>query len=265
MARILITGCSTGIGRATALELTTRGHEVVATARRPETLEGLDVADALALDVTDDESVTAAVSAAGPLDGLVNNAGYEVAGPVERVPLDDVRAMFDTNLFGVVRLVQAVVPGMRERGHGTVVNVSSVAGRVSGPLNGFYAGSKHALEAMSDAMHYELGHFGLRVIVIEPGAIETSFGANVVHRGEDTPPYDELRRLWDGTGDVLRGGGPVPGPELVATAIADAIDDPASPRRIPVGDDAAMVIPVHRQLDDAEFEATMRATLQLDW
>ena len=118
MARALITGCSTGIGRAAAVELTARGHQVVATARRPDSLAGLEVAERLALDVDDTASVQAAVAAAGSVDVLVNNAGWESAGPVEKADLDEVRAMFETNLLGAARMVQAVLPAMRERGVG---------------------------------------------------------------------------------------------------------------------------------------------------
>lgn len=265
MARVLITGCSTGIGRATAVEMATRGHDVVATARRPETLDGLDVAARLELDVDDDASVAAAVAAAGDLDVLVNNAGWEVGGPIERAPLDRVKAMFETNVFGVARMVQAVAPGMRARGAGTIVNVSSMAGKVAAPLNGFYAASKFAVEALSESLHYELGHFGVRVVIIEPGNIETAFGDNVQRFGEDTAPYDDLRREWDTAAEVLAGGDEVPGPELVATAIADAVEADAPPLRIPVGADAEMVAAVRAASDDATFEATMRETLGLAW
>src|SRR5690606_12919793 len=137
----------------------------------------------LHLDVTEEQSILDAVNAVGEIDVLVNNAGFEVSGPVESVQLHEVRRMFETNYFGVIRTVQAFAPRMRQRGHGTIVNVSSVAGRVAGPLNGFYAGTKHALEALSDAMHYELGHFGVRTIVIEPGAVETAFQGNIFHVG----------------------------------------------------------------------------------
>ena len=204
MARVLITGCSTGIGRATAVELTARGHEVVATARRPESLDGLEVAERLALDVDDAASVQAAVAAAGTVDVLVNNAGWESAGPVEKADLDEVRAMFETNLLGAARMVQAVLPAMRERGSGTIVNVSSVAGVVAGPLNGFYAASKHALEAMSESLHYEVGHFGVRVVIIEPGAFATAFGDNARRHGEDSRA---LRRAPPAVGRRVRGPG----------------------------------------------------------
>jgi NAD(P)-dependent dehydrogenase (short-subunit alcohol dehydrogenase family) len=273
MARILITGCSSGIGRASAVAFARSGHEVVATARNPEDLADLrdlpGVVATLHLDVTDEASVRASLTSAGEIDVVVNNAGYEVAGPVELCNVEDVRRMFEVNYFGVVRMVQAFVPRMRHRGHGVFVNVSSVAGRVAGPFTGFYAGTKHALEALSDAMHYELGHFGIRTILIEPGAIATNFSANVVHSGDHTPPYDELRQQWDAAGSRLLGGGEAPGPELVADAIVgateDALDGGDGPRRIPVGDDATLVIPLVRSMGDAEFEALMRDTLGLDW
>jgi NADP-dependent 3-hydroxy acid dehydrogenase YdfG len=173
MTRALITGCSTGIGRATAVELMKRGHEVVATARRPEVLDDLDVTMRLALDVTSDASVAAAVAAAGEIDILVNNAGIGVGGPVEQVPLAEAMAMFDTNVWGAARMVQAVAPGMRERSRGWIVNVTSLAGRAVAPLMGYYAASKWALEALSEAMDAELRHWNIRTIVIEPGLIDT--------------------------------------------------------------------------------------------
>ncbi len=264
MATVLITGCSTGFGRAAAEELTRRGHRVVATARRVETLDDLEVAQRLSLDVDDDASVAAAVAAAGPVDVLVNNAGWETAGPVEKAPLDEVRAMFETNLLGAARMVQAVLPPMRDRGTGTIVNVSSVAGVVAGPLNGFYSASKHALEAMSESLHYEVGHFGVRVVIIEPGGFATAFGDNARRHGEDEPPYDELRRQWDAASAVLQGA-ELPGPAAVAVAIADAIEAESTPLRIPVGADAELVVSVRAAHDDAAFEATMRETLGLTW
>lgn len=266
--RILITGCSTGIGRASAVELTKRGHAVVATARRPETIEELDVDTRLTLDVVDDESVRAAVAAAGDLDVLVNNAGYGIVGPVERLPLDEVRRMIETNVFGAWRMIQAVVPGMRARGSGVVVNVSSLAGRVSSPLNGGYSGSKYALEAMSEALHYEVGHFGIRVVLVEPGRFATRFGETELRLGLDAP-YDELDRQWNAAQAKLPTGGDEgaepPGPEAVAVAIADAVEHDATPLRRPVGVDAEMVVATRASMDDATFEATMREVLGLDW
>jgi NAD(P)-dependent dehydrogenase (short-subunit alcohol dehydrogenase family) len=266
MGRVLITGCSSGIGRASAVELTRRGHEVIATARRQETLRDLDVTEKFALDVEDEASIDAVLGACGHVDVLVNNAGVGLSGPIEGVPLPDVRHIFDINLFGAVRMMQAVLPRMRQAGTGgVIVNVSSVSGRVAAPLAGYYAATKFALEAVSESLHYEVGHFGIRVAIIEPGVIATRFSSNEHRHGEDIPPYDELRRQWEGVTDVLSGGQEPPGPELVATAIADAIGDPDTPLRVPVGGDAEMVIATRDSMDDASFEATMRQTLGLEW
>jgi NAD(P)-dependent dehydrogenase (short-subunit alcohol dehydrogenase family) len=265
MSRALVTGCSTGIGRATAVELTKRGFEVVATARRPETIDDLDVAATLTLDVDSDESVAAAVAAAGRVDVLVNNAGFGVVGPVELVPLSEIRRMFETNVFGVIRMVQAVLPQMRERGAGTIVNVTSLAGRVAPPLDGFYSATKFGVEGLTEALHYEVGHFGIRVVLVEPGVIETQFGDNARNYGQEAAPYDELVTQWEAARTRLPGAENAPGPDLVAAAIADAIEAKEHRLRHPVGADAELVTTVRAQLDDATFESTMRETLGLTW
>lgn len=262
--RVLITGCSTGFGRATAIELARRGHEVVATARRPETLAGVDVAQTLALDVDCDESVNAAVAQAGAVDALVNNAGWSTHGPIEKVPLAEVRRMFETNFFGAARMIQALAPKMRARGGGVIVNVSSMAGRVAAPLMGFYAASKFALEGLSEALHLELGHFGIRVVVIEPGFVKSSFRANSTRYGSDAPPYDELQRAWGGSDEALIGG-ERPGPEIVGVAIADAVEGKRQELRVPVGKDAELVLKARASMDDAAFEQAMRGILKLQW
>lgn len=266
MARALITGCSTGIGRATAAELTKRGFEVIATARRPETLEDLDVAQKLRLDVDDEASVAEVVKAAGDVDVLVNNAGIGIHAPIEKAPLEEFRKILETNVFGVLRMIQAVLPGMRERGSGVIVNVSSIAGRVASPLGGFYSASKYAVEALSEALHYEAGHFGIRVAIVEPGGFDTSFGDNRRIFAVDSPPYDELDAIWEKAQANLQGPvGERPGPELVAQTIADAVEGKEQKLRWPVGDDAKLVIDVRTSMNDEDFEATMRQTLQLDW
>jgi short-subunit dehydrogenase len=263
--RALITGCSTGIGRATAVELAARGYDVIATARKPETLDDLKVAQTLALDVDDDGSIAAALNAAGPIDVLVNNAGFGVEGAIESVPLDEVKRMFETNVFGAARMIQAVVPAMRERGSGSVVNVTSTAGIASPPLGGYYAASKFALEAISEALHIEAGHFGVRVLVIEPGVIETNFGTNVLdHRGEPGP-YQELGAIWQQAQGKLGAGEDPPGPELVATVIADALESDVKKLRWPVGNDAEMIAAARQGMSYDEFEAAMRQVLAIDW
>jgi NAD(P)-dependent dehydrogenase (short-subunit alcohol dehydrogenase family) len=266
--RVLVTGCSTGIGRATATELATRGHSVVATARKPATLADLDVADRIALDVDSDDSVAAALAAAGELDALVNNAGFGVGGPVEKVPLAEVRRMFETNFFGAVRMMQAVMPGWRERGSGTIVNVTSVSGVVAAPLSGFYSATKFALEAVTEAARIELGHYGVRVLSVQPGYIETAFGANTTNYGEDEPPYDELAKLWTEAENTLAmtgGNDERQQADMVARVIADAVESNESKRHWPAGTDAEMIVGTRETTPYDQFEAAMRAMLNLDW
>ena len=264
MARVLVTGCSSGFGRASCMELKKRGHEVIATARRLDTLADVDADERLALDITDDASVSATVEAVGRIDALVNNAGISVGGPVEAVPMAEVRRLFETNVFGTLRMIQAVVPQMRARRSGVVVNLSSVNGKVAQPLAGFYAASKHALEALSEALYFEVGHFGVRTVVIEPGYFRTSLSDNRREYAVDGPPYDELRALTMALADKV-GRAAAPGPEAVAAVVADAIESPDTPLRVPVGTDAELVLRARAELDDVAFEATMRAMLDGEW
>ncbi len=198
---VLITGCSTGIGRETARHLAAKGHRVFATARRPEAMEDLraEGCEMLACDVTDEASMKACVDAveqaSGAVGALVNNAGYSQSGAVETVPLESIRRQFETNVFGLVRMCQLVLPGMRRAGHGRIVNLSSIGGRLTFPGGGAYHGTKHAVEAFSDALRFEVAGFGIQVVVIEPGLITTEFAnaavssmGDVSHEG----PYGEF-------------------------------------------------------------------------
>jgi NAD(P)-dependent dehydrogenase (short-subunit alcohol dehydrogenase family) len=176
---VLITGCSSGIGRAAAVRLHEAGLRVYATARQVDSLDdlarrGLDV---LSLDVTDESSMTRAVAAveadAGAVSVLINNAGYGLYGPVGQQPMAEVRRQFETNFFGLVRLTQLVLPGMRSRHGGRILNVSSMGGRATLPGGAFYHASKYAVEALSDALRMEVAQFGIRVVLIEPGPVKT--------------------------------------------------------------------------------------------
>jgi NAD(P)-dependent dehydrogenase (short-subunit alcohol dehydrogenase family) len=174
----LITGCSSGIGRAAAISLHSAGLTVYATARRVDSMADLTSRGihTLALDVTDEASMTAAVAAVeaeGQVDVLVNNAGYGLYGPVEQLPMDEIRRQFETNFFGLVRLTQLVLPGMRRRGSGRILNVSSMGGRITLPGGAFYHASKYAVEAFSDALRMEVAQFGIDVVLIEPGPVKT--------------------------------------------------------------------------------------------
>ncbi len=197
---VLITGCSSGIGKATALRLAGQGHTVYATARKLAAIAELEQHGCrpLALDVCDEASMTAAVrhveAAHGAVDVLVNNAGYSQSGAIEAVPIERVRAQFETNVFGLVRLTQLVLPGMRRRRAGRIINLSSMGGRLVFPGGGFYHATKYAVEAISDALRFEVRGFGVQVVLIEPGLIRTNFseaalGSMDAPAGPD-PAYD---------------------------------------------------------------------------
>ena len=272
---VLITGTSTGIGRAAAEMLAAKGYRVLATMRTPE--KGRDLAEnakangwdltVVPLDVRDGASVRGALDQAGDIDVLVNNAGFEVWGPLEEMTVDDVKDQFETNGYGPFRLITAVLPRMRQRGSGVIVNVSSVAGRVSAPLNGLYSASKFALEALSETIHYEVGHFGVRCHIVEPGGVATPFPDNRrlvgAAAGDEGSPYRELITQWEAAADRLTGGARAQ-PEDVAAAILDAIET-GDKLRYPVGQDANLVFTARKAMDDAQFESAMRQQLGLAW
>jgi NAD(P)-dependent dehydrogenase (short-subunit alcohol dehydrogenase family) len=270
---VLITGCSTGIGRATALRLARGSWKVYATARRPETLA--ELADAgcqtLALDVTDEQSMRDAVAHIEAADSavgvLINNAGYSQSGAIETVPLDSVRRQFETNVFGLVRLTQLVLPKMREQRWGKIVNLGSMGGRLSFPGGGHYHATKHALEAISDAMRFELRGFGIDVILLEPGLITTEFGetatasmADVEIDGED--PYATFNTT---VGAVTQGAyeGPMRllggRPDRVAKTIERALKRRNPPARITITPSAKFTLALRRVLPDRVWEAAMGA------
>ncbi len=205
---VLITGCSSGIGQATARHLAASGWPVFATARKPASLAELEACGctALALDVCDEGTMVEAVAtverAHGAVGVLINNAGYGLDGPVEELDLAEMRRQFETNLFGPTRLTQLVIPGMRRQRWGRIVNVSSVGGRITTPGAGAYHASKHALESLSDALRFEVQGFGIDVIVVEPGAIRTRWVEKVVQSIEERPdagsPYAAFRRAVAG-------------------------------------------------------------------
>ncbi|MEU8777269.1 SDR family NAD(P)-dependent oxidoreductase [Streptomyces sp. NPDC048606] len=267
----LVTGCSSGIGRATAIRLRAAGLRVWATARRPEALDDLaaEGMDVLALDVTDPDSAKAAVEAvaraAGGVDVLVNNAGFGLAGTFEETGLDRVRAQFETNVFGVVGLTQLVLPGMRERGGGSVVNVSSIFGRYAAPGGGFYHASKHALEGLSDALRLEVAGFGIRVSLVEPGPVRTAwadtFVSHLAGEGEGHPAYRRFHRrtaeyyaaVYDRGRRTLAGTFAVEADD-VARAIERAALSRRPKARYPVGFLAASTLALRRLAPDSVFD-----------
>ena len=277
---VLITGCSTGIGRVAALHLAQRGHTVVATARRVEDLADLAATGCktLPLDVTDEASMRAAVEAIeaahGRIDVLVNNAGYSQSGAVESVPLARTRAQFETNVFGPLRLTQLVLPGMRRRRAGRIVNISSMGGRLVFPGGGVYHASKYAVEALSDALRFELRPFGIAVVLIEPGLIKTNFAATVGAKmstlsaetsggGDAAAAYAEFNDMVArGTAAAYESGpmARMAGEPLdVAVAIARAIETPRPRARYTVASSATVFLTLRRWLGDAGWDWFLRS------
>jgi NAD(P)-dependent dehydrogenase (short-subunit alcohol dehydrogenase family) len=260
--KALVTGAGSGVGKATATLLASHGHEVIATARDLDALDGLQVAARLHLDVTDSASVQEVRQSVGPVDAIVNNAAISFDGPIEHVPIDQVRTMFETNVLGPVRMIQAFVPAMRERRSGVVGNVSSVAGHVALPLDGYYAATKHALDAISEAMYVELGHFGVRVVVVEPGFI--SPGMKVRELSRPFGPYEDLANQIAQVAAKTQGG-PRPGPDSVAEAVLDALCNPEGPMRRRVGPDAQLILSARNSMNDEDFEKAVRQMAGLTW
>ena len=272
MTNILITGSNSGFGRLAAPSLARDGHRVIATMRtvsKGDDLRRLAGEEGLAveirqLDVTDLASVEACLADPNEIDVLINNAGFEVQGAIEQV--DDVlmQRQLETNVMGPLRTMRAVLPAWSERGSGVIVNVSSIAGRVAPPYSGAYSASKHALEAMSESLHFEVSQLGIRVHLIEPGRFATNFQDNIVHPASWTgSPQEERALAFRNSLASLDGGGPPSDPQAVADAIARAATDPSMPFRTLVGEDAALIDATKTSMSFEDFETTMRTAL--DW
>jgi len=263
MENAVVTGTSTGIGLATTLHLARNGYRVFAGMRNLAKGDPLRAAAAEAnlpieiipLDVTSTESVTNAFAAIGPVDVLVNNAGIGGATPLELTPEDEHRRMFDTNYFGVIRCIQAVLPTMRERRRGTIVNITSIAGLVATPNQIPYSASKWALECAGEALAHEVRRFGIRVVNIEPGVVMTSIfeNSNEATRYDKTSPYQPIMRR---NGKLFAAGFREPAPvAAVAETILAAIRSPEYRLRWPVGKDALGLSQGRRSISDEEWVA----------
>ena len=267
---VLVTGCSTGIGRATAEHLADSGWRVYATARKLDSIRDLESRGCklLALDVTDEQSMGAAVAAVEEAEGavgvLINNAGYSQSGAIEGIPLDDIRRQFETNVFGLIRMAQLVLPGMRSQRYGKIVNIGSMGGKLTFPGGGIYHATKYAVEAISDALRFEVRGQGVDVVLVEPGLITTSFGDTAVGSiGDQTAndgPYTEFNRALARQttavyeGPLARLGG---GPDAVAKAIAKAITSKRPRARYPVTPSARIVMTQRRLMPDRLWDAFM--------
>jgi NAD(P)-dependent dehydrogenase (short-subunit alcohol dehydrogenase family) len=269
---VLVTGCSSGIGQATAERLALRGWTVYATARRPESIEELGRSGCrlLALDVNDEESMGAAVREVeereGAVGALVNNAGYSQSGAIESIPIEQVRGQFETNVFGLIRMCQLVLPGMRRQRWGRIVNIGSMGGKLTFPGGGIYHATKHAVEAISDALRFEVAGFGVDVVLIEPGLITTGFADAAVGSMtsvEDDGPYarfnSEVAKATAGVyqGPLRRFGG---GPDVVAKVVDRALSRRRPRPRYPVTPSARLMMTQRRLMPDRAWDALMRTT-----
>src|SRR5215212_10241084 len=267
---VLITGCSTGIGRATAERLAADGWNVHATARRPESIEELAKAGCKthALDVTDERSMERAVGAVeadGPIVALVNNAGYSQSGAIETIPMESIRRQFETNVFGLIRMCQLALPAMRRAGSGRIVNLSSMGGKLTFPGGGVYHATKHAVEALSDALRFEVREFGVQVVIIEPGLITTEFGetaAGSLAEIEEHGPYSkfnaDVARVTANaySGPMARFGA---GPEAVAAKISKALSTGRPRTRYTVTPSAKVMLGVRRVSTDRMWDRFVRS------
>ena len=268
----LITGCSTGIGRATAIRLAESGRPVYATARNVSAIT--DLADygckLLALDVTDEDSMESAVATVvdrhGAVGALVNNAGYSQSGAIEDLPMESIRRQFETNVFGLIRMSQLVLPGMREQRAGRIVNIGSMGGKLSFPGGGIYHATKYAVEAISDVLRFELSGFGIRVVLIEPGLIKTNFAeaalSNMDLPSQTDGAYDEFNEaVAKNTSAVYenplysRLGG---GPDDVAKVIEKAITADKPKTRYPVTVSAYAFMGQRKLMTDRMWDAFVR-------
>jgi len=269
---VLISGCSSGIGAATAEALARGGHTVYATARQTDTLASLEALGCrpLALDVTSEDSMIAAVQAVeaehGQVGTLINNAGYGEYGPIEETDLERVRTMFETNVFGLARLTQLVLPAMRRSRSGRIVNIGSMGGRITFPVGGFYHATKYAVEAISDALRVEVKPFGIEVILVEPGLVRTNFEGRVgeslevgVAPQESDTAYADLlaandKRTTSGYANDFM----ATGPEAVAAIIVKAVDSSRPRSRYVVTPAAKVMINLRRFGGDRVWDAAMR-------
>ncbi|HMD31822.1 MAG TPA: SDR family oxidoreductase [Candidatus Acidoferrales bacterium] len=277
---VLITGATDGLGRAMAIFLAANGYRVFAAGRSAEKRASLDrlaeekklLIETLDLDVTSDDSVhrgvTRVLERAGQIDVLINNAGVAYVAVVEEIGLDDLRRQFDTNVFGAVRLIQAVLPAMRERRSGRILNMSSIAGKISTPLMGIYSSSKFALEALSDALRLELAPYGVRVVLIEPGYIPTNMASASLElssayaaRAEKSPyvaVYRAFQKTWKGVTQAARNT-----PEDCARVILRALLDTPPRARYTVTSRARYGVIAKRLLPDRMLDKSILRSMGL--
>jgi|SoimicMinimDraft_3_1059731.scaffolds.fasta_scaffold04360_2 NAD(P)-dependent dehydrogenase (short-subunit alcohol dehydrogenase family) len=263
----LITGASSGIGEATALQLAELGYTVYAAARRVDRMS--DLVDrgirTRPVDVTDDASMVALIEAViadtGRIDVLVNNAGYGLYGSLEDAPIEEARRQFEVNLFGLARLTQLVLPQMRAQREGYIVNISSMGGKIWEPLGSWYHASKFAVEGLSDSLRVEVAEFGIKVVIIEPGTIRSEWSGIAADNLEATSASTPYARQAKLVGAGLRAADRLPiaaGPEVVAEVIAKAVQSPRPRTRYPAGGGARGILLAERILPDRGFDRLIK-------
>lgn len=261
---ILLTGASSGMGKESARQLILQGHIVYGAARRIERMRDLTEAGghSLSMDITQDEQIRQAVDHIieehGRIDVLINNAGYGSYGSVEETPIADARHQFEVNLFGLARLTQLVIPHMREQGSGTIINMSSMGGKIYTPLGAWYHATKHALEGWSDSLRLELSTFGIRVVIVEPGLIATEFGDVLVEpllrRSGDGPYKNMAQSVAQTTRQTYQSERATSPTSVIARALIKAIDAPNPKTRYAVGKMARPLLFLRKWAGDRIFD-----------
>ena len=266
----LVTGASPGIGRSIAKRLIADGYLVYAAARSTDKMADLKDLGAilLSMDISKDEDIVTAVAAitrrSGGVDVLVNNAGYGLYGPVEDIPLDTARYQFEVNVFGPARLTQLLLPAMRAKGSGTIVNITSMGGKIYTVLGAWYHATKHAMEGWSDSLRLETEPFGIRVVVIEPGLIETGFGSaasqGLLERSANGP-YAKMAQSVAATMDRSYGNGQGTDPKVIADVVGNAVKSARPKTRYAAGKYAKMMIGVRKWLGDRAFDRLIKSRM----
>jgi NAD(P)-dependent dehydrogenase (short-subunit alcohol dehydrogenase family) len=263
---VLITGASSGIGQGIARLLGQRGFQVFGTSRNPSAFEAMSGVEMLPLDIRSDESVRGCMDEvskrAGRLDILVNNAGYILGGAIEETTLEQAKAQFETNFFGIVQLVKVVLPIMRRQGNGQIVNISAAAGLASVPFAGFYSASKFALEGYTEALRHEVKPFHIRVSLVEPGFIKTNLLFNIQYGTDQISEYDSWRqRVAEAAQQYME---KAPEPTMVAECVLRIIESKSPRLRYTVGKEAGRISRLHRFLPESLFEKVTASLFHLD-
>jgi NAD(P)-dependent dehydrogenase (short-subunit alcohol dehydrogenase family) len=274
----LVTGSSTGIGFDTSLALARNGFYTYATMRNlQDSNKILDISkkeqlplEVLHLDVNDDKSILESINKINEknkrIDVLVNNAGYALAGPLEGTSIDEIRAQFETNFFGAIKVMQSVIPIMRNQRSGRIVNITSMGGRVAVPLDSLYHGTKFALEGVSECIRYELGTFGIRIILVEPGAVGSNFWKNLKMTSVSQNPHSPYRQILDNVSKVFsKMTENVIHPSEVSKVVVNAVTSDNPEFRYVVGKDANMIIDAKKNMSEREYEHFIKAQFNLKY